>query len=133
VTGPLVGSHATLQRVVGDEDTAVALGSGDVPVLATPRVLAWVEAATCACVVAALTDDETTVGTRVSLEHRRPTWVGAEVALHARLAAVEGRRLRFEVEASDVASGVLLAVGVVERVVVQRSRFAPPAAAPPNG
>ena len=50
------GDSATLEFTVTEDDTAVALGSGDLPVLATPRLLAWCEAATCAAVEAALTD-----------------------------------------------------------------------------
>jgi predicted thioesterase len=113
------------------EDTALALGSGDVEVLATPRLLAWCEAATCA----AATGDgataagipvgpgSTSVGTRVRMEHLLPTPVGGQVTVQVRLAAVDGSLLRFEVVAVDRHGGVV-ATGDVTRVVVDRDRFA---------
>ncbi len=117
-----VGAHARLDRAVTEEDTATALGSGDVPVLATPRLLAWLEAATVAAVAAALDDGQTSVGTRVELEHRSATTVGATVSVTAELVALDGRLLRFSVAAED-ADGRLLATGEVTRVVVDRERF----------
>ena len=89
------GLHASFRYAVTGEDTALALGSGDVPVLATPRVVALVERATCAAVADSLTDDLTTVGTHVSLDHLLPTGVGTTVQVDAVLEAVDGRRLTF--------------------------------------
>ena len=70
-----------LEFVVGEPDTAVAMGSGDVPVLATPRLLAWLEAATVAAAAPELAPGRTTVGTRVELEHVVPCGVGTAVAM----------------------------------------------------
>lgn len=113
------------------EDTARALGSGDVDVLATPRLLAWCEAATCAVAtgdgaIAAGVPvgwEVTSVGTRVRMEHLLPTPVGGQVSVQARLVAVDGRLLRFEVVATDRHGGVV-ATGDVTRVVVDRDHFA---------
>lgn len=113
------------------EDTARALGSGDVDVLATPRLLAWCEAATCAAAAGEAAAEagipvgrgSTTVGTRVRLEHLLPTPVGGRVVVQARLAAVDGRLIRFEVVAAD-RHGAVIATGDVTRVVVDRERFA---------
>ena len=66
-----------MHHEVTDIDTAVALGSGDVPVLATPRLIAWMEAATVRAVAAFLKTGQTTVGTAIRIEHRRPTRVEA--------------------------------------------------------
>ena len=55
-------TRATLERTVADDDTAEAVGSGSLPVLGTPRLLAWCEAATCAAVAPCLAEGETTVG-----------------------------------------------------------------------
>ena len=60
---------ATLAFTVTEDDTAAALGSGSLPVLATPRLLAWCEAATCAALEPTLPEGSTSVGTRISLEH----------------------------------------------------------------
>lgn len=116
------GARARLERVVTEADTATALGSGDVPVLATPRLLAWLEAATVDALDGRLGDGETSVGSRIELEHRAATAVGATVTVTADLVAVDGRLLRFSVAAQDV-DGRLLATGDVTRVVVDRERF----------
>ena len=116
------GARVRLERVVTEADTATALGSGDVPVLATPRLLAWLEAATVEALDGRLGDGETSVGSRIELEHRSATAVGAEVTVTADLVAVDGRLLRFSVAAED-ADGRLLATGEVTRVVVDRERF----------
>lgn len=121
-----VGLSATLVRVVTEGDTATALGSGDVPVLATPRVLAWLEAATVAALAPALPEGSTSVGTRVELEHLAATPVGAQVSLTASVSYVDGRLVRFEVAAEHTApdgSSVVAATGRVTRVVVDRERF----------
>ena len=115
------GLHAAFRYAVAPDDTALAHGSGDVPVLATPRVVALVERATCAAVAESLTGDLTTVGTRVELDHLAPTPVGGSVTVEAVLEAVDGRRLTFGVRVSDDERAV--ATGTVTRVLVTRDRF----------
>jgi fluoroacetyl-CoA thioesterase len=117
------GSSATLTFDVTEDDTAPALGSGDVPVLATPRLLAWCEAASCAAVAAQLADGRTSVGTRVQLEHLQSTPVGGRLGVTATLRHVDGRLLRFDVTASD-RHDRLVCTSEVTRVVVDRERFA---------
>src|SRR5215475_13557825 len=112
------GLTARVELTVTDTDTAIALRSVDVPVLATPRVLALVEEATVAATVDALPPGATTVGTRVELEHLSATPVGRTVAAQATLSSVDGRRLAFAVTVFD--GDVEAARGVVERVVVDR-------------
>jgi fluoroacetyl-CoA thioesterase len=116
------GLQASVQVTVADSDTAVVAGSGDVPVLATPRLLALAEAATVAAVAGHLEPGQTSVGTRVQLEHLRASAVGAKVTVQAQLAHVDGRLLRFEVTAED-SDGQLVGHGQVTRVVVDRDRF----------
>jgi predicted thioesterase len=122
------GLTATVELTVTDADTAVALRSGDVPVLATPRVVALVEEATVSAVAPALPVGQTTVGTRVDVEHLAPTVVGSSVVAQARLDSVDGRRLAFAVSVTD--GGTEVARGRVERVVVDRDRFIAKAARP---
>lgn len=116
------GATAEFEFHVSEVDTAIAVMSGDLPVLATPKLIAWLEAATCEAVGPRLAPGQTTVGTRVVVEHRAPSAVGASVRVLARLTAVEDRTLTFAVEATD-ASARLLADGVITRVVVDESRF----------
>ncbi len=118
---------ARLEFTVGSEDTAEAVGSGSLPVLATPRVLAWCEAATCAALASLVPEGSTSVGTRVSLEHLAASPVGARVEVTAALTHHDGRLHRFTVAARAVSEagtpGRLLATGEVTRVVVDAGRF----------
>ncbi len=116
------GRQASTTYVVGVADTAAALGSGDLDVLATPRLIAWCEATTVVAVASSLTVAQTTVGTRVTLEHSRPSAVGTAVAVEATLTHVDGRLLRFDVTAAEI-DGPTVAHGQVTRVVVDRDRF----------
>jgi predicted thioesterase len=117
-----IGRSATLTFQVTDGDTAAALGSGDLGVLATPRLLAWCEAATCATIADEVAAERTSVGTRVQLEHLGASPVGATLRVTATLVHVDGRLLRFEVVAEHD-DGSLAGRGEVTRVVVDRDRF----------
>jgi len=115
------GLSACIERQVSDLDTAVAVGSGDVEVLSTPRVLAWAEAACVEALRGELEPGETTVGMRMNLDHVQPTAVGAVIQIRAEIERVEGRRLTFAIEATD-ARGTI-AAGRIVRVLVDRDRF----------
>lgn len=124
MTDPGTDLVATLTFTVTDDDTAAAVGSGSLPVLGTPRLLAWCEAATCAAVEPALADGETSVGTRVSLEHLAPSPVGQQVEVTASSAYVDGRLHRFTVGARHLGgNGKVIGTGEVTRVVVDGERF----------
>jgi predicted thioesterase len=116
------GASARAELLVGEDDTAVSVGSGDVAVLATPRLLALCEEATVAAAAPALAPGETTVGARVELDHLAPTPVGETVVAHAVLESVEGRSLTFRVRA--VQGDLEVGRGTVRRVIVDRRRFA---------
>jgi predicted thioesterase len=115
------GLEGSVVRTVGDADTALALGSGDMAVLGTPRVVAWCEAATVQAVEAALESGATTVGTNVSIDHLAPSPVGAEVVATAIVREVDRRRLLFDVTAT--CGGDVIARGTVTRAVVERDGF----------
>jgi predicted thioesterase len=115
------GLRAAFDHTVAEPDTAVALGSGDVPVLGTPRVLALAEQATVAALAGALDPGTTSVGTRVELDHLAASPVGAAVRVSAELERVRGRRLEFAVELRD--GERLAARGRVTRVLVDRDAF----------
>jgi fluoroacetyl-CoA thioesterase len=115
------GRRAAFRYTVTEADTAAAVGSGQVPVLATPRVLALAERATVAAVEGALGAGATTVGARVELDHLAPSRVGAELEVEAVLERVAGRRLRFAVRLRDADRPV--ASGLITRVVVDTAAF----------
>jgi fluoroacetyl-CoA thioesterase len=115
------GLTARVELTVTDADTAQALGSGDVPVLGTPRVLALAEAATVAATARQIPGGVTTVGVRAEVEHRAPTPVGRMVTALATLAKVDGRKLLFDVVVRDGED--LVAEVRVERMVLDRQRF----------
>lgn len=115
------GLVARVALTVAKEDTAAALGTGDVPVLATPRVVILAEEATVLAVRGNLGKGLTTVGYRVQLDHLAPAPIGATVEAEAILESVEGRRLTFRVSVNDGRG--LVAAGRITRVVVDRERF----------
>jgi len=128
VTGGTAGEpvEAVLRFTVGEDDTAWAVGSGSLPVLGTPRLLAWCEAATCAALEPGLAEGSTSVGTRISLEHAAASPVGQEVEVTASSSYADGRLHRFAVAARHVdrgAAGKVVATGEVTRVVVDAQRF----------
>ena len=119
--GVAPGLTASVKLTVGDDDTAVAIGSGDVPVLATPRLIALVEQASVKALGERLGPDKTSVGYEVQLAHLAPTPVGGKVTIEATLENVESRRLTFRVSVNDTRG--LVAAGKVTRVIVVRDRF----------
>jgi len=111
--------------VVAPDDTALVLRSGDVAVLATPRLLALCEEASCEALRDRLGDGCTTVATRIQFDHLAPVAIGATVSAEATLERIEGRRLIFTISAtlrSDDHSG-LVGAGRLTRVVVDKAAF----------
>jgi fluoroacetyl-CoA thioesterase len=116
--------EARLTFTVTDDDTAAALGSGSLPVLGTPRLLAWCEAATCAALEASLPPGGTSVGTRVALDHLAASPVGQQVEVTASTSYVDGRLHRFTVAARHLGgNGKVVGTGEITRVVVDAERF----------
>lgn len=115
------GHRASVALTVRQEDTARAIGSGDVDVLATPRVLALAEEAAVDALGGALPEEQTSVGSWVELEHRAPTPVGATVTAEAVLLGVHGRRLEFSVSVTE--AGEEVAHCRLRRMVVDRDDF----------
>jgi len=111
-----------VSKTVEHEHLAIVMGSGDVPVLSTPQVLAWSEEATMLALESALEPEETSVGMRITLDHVRPSIPGQVVTARATIDRIEGRRVTFGIEVSDEA-GDQLATGTVVRVVIDRERF----------
>ena len=115
------GLRGTATLTVAEGDTAVALGSGDVAVLGTPRLIALCEEATMRALVDRMDDGSSSVGMRIRVDHLQPTPVGAAVTAEAVLDKIDGRRLVFTVSVSD--SGGLVAAGKITRKIVERADF----------
>jgi predicted thioesterase len=115
------GLSAEIEHVVGEQDTAEAQGSGDVRVLATPRVLALAEAASVRAVADQLAVGRTSVGVRADLHHRAASVVGRKIRIGARLDSCDGERLDFAVTVYD--GNKVVASGHVWRHVVDRAEF----------
>ena len=119
--GPQVGAHGRVESEVSDADTALALGSGDVRVLGTPRVVALLEAAACAAIAGTLDPDRTTVGTQIEMRHLASSPIGSSVVAEARLEEFDGRSLRFDLVATM--GDTTIATGTHRRAVVRREAF----------
>jgi fluoroacetyl-CoA thioesterase len=116
-----VGASAQVQLEVTEADTAVAMGSGDVPVLSTPRVVALCEQASVEAIRPLVGSGQTSVGFRVEITHLVPVLVGSTVVAAAALERIEGKRLVFNVTVND--SCGLVAAGRVTRVLVGAAAF----------
>ena len=128
----LYRARGVAETMVSDKDTALSMGSGDLPLLGTPRVVAWIEAAALSAIAGRLDDHLTTVGGQIDIHHSAPTRVGAEVRTEASVAEVNGRRIVFDV--SVMSGGREIARGRHVRAIVDRAGFLaranPPATAP---
>ncbi len=115
------GLHEQLLLTVTDEQTATAMGSGDVPVLGTPAILALAERACVQAICEDLEEGQTSVGVFAEVEHEQPSKVGATVAADATLIGHHGRRLEFRVVIRD--GDEVVAKVHHRRVLVDRERF----------
>ena len=111
----------TSTLLVTQADTAEALGSGDLPVLATPRMMALMENAAMLAVADQLESGQTTVGAEICVKHLRPTPTGAVVTATAVLTAAEGRKLSFSISAHQ--DGTLIGEGTHTRFIVDARKF----------
>lgn len=115
------GLNGEAAAVVDEYNTALALGSGSVPVFATPAMAALVEEAAVNAVADVLGEDQTTVGVYLDLQHLAATPLGMGVRAEAKLVNVEGRRLTFRVTAFDEVEQI--GIGSHQRMLVDTSRF----------
>ena len=115
------GLSYTSRVEVALDNCAVTLGSGDLEVFATPAMVALMENAAMNAVAEALPEGSTTVGAAMNTSHIKPSGIGAEVSATATLTSVEGRKLTFEVVASD--NEGVIGEGTHVRYVVDREKF----------
>ena len=111
----------TVETVVNEENTALAVGSGDMEIFATPMMIALMENAAAACIAEQIGEENTSVGTMISVSHVSATPIGMKVKATAELVNVEGRRYEFKVMAEDERG--LIGEGTHSRVSVNREKF----------
>ena len=115
------GSTASITYTTDTRSTATALGSGDLLVLATPKVVALVEEAAVAAIAGLVADTDTTVGSHIDVDHLAPTPIGGTVVATATVVAIKGRRLDFEATVTE--GDVLVAKATHVRYIVNRESF----------
>ena len=115
------GTTASVTYTTDNRSTAIALGSGDLPVLATPKLVALVEEAAVAAVAGLVPDGDTTVGSHIEVDHLAPTPIGGTVVARATVVAVDGRRVEYVATVTEGANLVARATHV--RYIVNRRRF----------
>ncbi len=115
------GAAAQSRTTVCEANTAAAMGSGDMPVLATPAMVALMENAAMLAVAPGLPEGAATVGAEMNVSHIKPSGLGAEIVASAVVTAVEGRKITFNVGARD-AEG-MIGEGTHVRFIVDRERF----------
>lgn len=116
-----IGMAGEVSLVVGEQDTAAVMGSGTVPVLATPRMIALMEEAAWTTIQEGLDEDQTSVGISMNISHSAATPVGMEVTARAEVTAVEGRKVSFLLNAWDEKG--IIGEGTHQRAVVSEEKF----------
>ncbi len=116
-----IGLKHTSELVVNDTVTAISVGSGDMPVLATPSMLALMENAAMLAVADALPEGCTTVGGHIESSHLKPSKIGDKVFATAEVTKVDGKKIEFKVSAFS--GETLLGEGSHLRFIVEREKF----------
>ena len=115
-------AYAEVSVEVGEDNTAVAVGSGSLEVFGTPCMIALMEKATVNAVAPFLENDETTVGTQINVSHCKASALGTVITARAQLREAQGRKLVFDVSALDD-TGAVIGEGSIERFVVFAEKF----------
>ena len=116
-----IGIRNRIEGKVTEDKTARAMGSGELPVLATPAMVALIEETCWRSVAAELDDGQGTVGTSLNISHLSPTPVGMNFACESELVETDGRKLTFKVDVYDEESHI--GEGTHERFIVDNERF----------
>ena len=116
-----IGKMHWLDHCVTEEDTAIAVGSGGLEVLATPRLIALMEQAAYITLEDILEDGQTSVGTNINVDHTAASPVGIMVEIEAKVTSVRGRTIVFEVSASDESGEI--GKGIHTRMIVDKEKL----------
>lgn len=114
----IIGQATT---VVNEQNTALAMKSGTLPVFATPAMVALMEEASCEAIANYLEEGEGTVGIKMNVDHIAPTGLNDTVIATATLTQIEGRKLIFSVEAID--NQKIIGKGIHERFIINNEKF----------
>lgn len=114
-------THSTITETVTVTNTADTVGSGNLPVYATPSMATLMEKAAMTAAAELLGEGETTIGSELNIKHLRPSVIGATITAAATLTAQEGRKLTFEVEACD--DNGIIGSGNHTRYIVNIEKF----------
>ena len=122
-----VGLKASIDLTVSKNDTAIALRSGEVPVLGTPRLASLFEEASVAAISNNLEPGYTSVGMRIHLDHFAPSGVGTTITATAEVQEVDGRRITFRAQAKCIdncnTNETVIGSAIIIRVLVDTERF----------
>ena len=116
-----IGTTATAIAVVGNKNTAKAVGSGDLDVFGTPMMIALMEEAACNCLKGFLDATQSSVGTQVNIAHTAASPVGANITATAVMISAEGRKVEFSVSARDEVNEI--GNGTHTRVIIDKEKF----------
>ena len=116
-----IGLKHTSEITVTDAVTAIKIGSGDMPVLATPAMMALMENAAMLAVASELPEGSTTVGGHIESSHLKPSKIGDKVSATAEVTKIDGKKIEFKVSAYS--GDTLLGEGTHLRFIVDRERF----------
>lgn len=116
-----IGLKHTSEQTVSEALTAMQMGSGDLPVFATPAMMALMENAAMMAVANDLPEGCTTVGGHIESSHLRPSKIGEKVSAVAEVTKIDGKKIEFKVAAYS--GETLLGEGTHLRFVVDREKF----------
>ncbi|MCH5171454.1 MAG: thioesterase family protein [Erysipelotrichales bacterium] len=116
-----LGIKNTLELLVGEKNTAKAIGSGNLEVFATPAMIALIEETAWKSVAAFLNEGESTVGTKIDINHISATPLGLKVICNTKLIEIDRRRLVFHVEVFDEVCKI--GEGTHERFIIDSEKF----------
>ena len=116
-----IGLKHTSEITVTDAVTAIKIGSGDMPVLATPAMMALMENAAMLAVASELPEGSTTVGGHIESSHLKPSKIGDKVSATAEVTKVDGKKIEFKISAYS--GNTLLGEGTHLRFIVDKERF----------
>ena len=116
-----VGKEYRIEKVVSEQDTAKSVGSGELEVLATPKMCALMEECAYKAIKPELEEGATTVGTMLNIKHVSATPVGMKVKIVATIKEIDGRKISYDLKAYDEAG--LIGEGTHERFVVYAEKF----------
>lgn len=117
-----VGQVFNLAIVVAEKDSAKVLGSGGLDVFGTPALVAYMECAALTLVQNDLPDGSDTVGIAIDVKHVKASPIGAKINVAAKIAAIDGRKISFDIVATDEA-GDVIGFAAHDRFIVDKARF----------